>query len=83
MGDLERAGGVPAILKRLKDQLSDEDTVSGKTIYEIADEARVKDEEVIRPDGPAVPPAGRHRRAVSATSPPKARSSSRPRSARR
>jgi dihydroxy-acid dehydratase len=39
MSDFEKAGGVPAILKRLKAKLSDERTVSNKTL----------DEEVIRP----------------------------------
>jgi dihydroxy-acid dehydratase len=48
MADLERAGGVPAVMKRLKGKLSDESTASGKTVYEIADEARVEDPEVIR-----------------------------------
>lgn len=49
MGDFDRAGGVPAIMKRIKDHLYNEDTVSGKTVHEIADEARVMDEECIRP----------------------------------
>jgi dihydroxy-acid dehydratase len=48
MADLERAGGVPAVLKRLKGILSEEDTVSGQTVYQIADEAKVWDEKVIR-----------------------------------
>ncbi len=50
--DLDRAGGVPAVLKRLgeaglihKDAL----TVTGKTIWENVKDAIVKDEEVIRP----------------------------------
>jgi dihydroxy-acid dehydratase len=49
MSDFEKAGGVPAILKRLKAKLSDERTVSNKTLHEIADQAKVLDEEVIRP----------------------------------
>ncbi|MDW5563196.1 MAG: dihydroxy-acid dehydratase [Methanomassiliicoccus sp.] len=49
IADLERAGGIPAILKRLKGQLSNEDTASGRKLYEIADEAVIADEEVIRP----------------------------------
>ncbi len=49
MGDFDRAGGVPAIMKRIKDLLSDQDTVSGKSVHEIADEARITDEECIRP----------------------------------
>jgi dihydroxy-acid dehydratase len=49
ISDLDNAGGVPAILKRLKDQLSNEDTVSGKKLLDIAEEAVIVDEEVIRP----------------------------------
>jgi dihydroxy-acid dehydratase len=49
IADLERAGGIPAILKRLKEQLSNEDTVSGKKLLDIAEEAVIADEEVIRP----------------------------------
>jgi len=49
MSDFERAGGVPAVLKRLKRKLTDVMTVSGKTIYQIADEAVIFDGEIIRP----------------------------------
>lgn len=49
ISDLERAGGIPAVLKRLSGQLSDERTVSGKSIRQIAEEAEIFDEEVIRP----------------------------------
>ena len=49
MADFDRAGGVPAMLRRLKPYLSDRPTVSGKSIYQICEEAKVKDEEVIRP----------------------------------
>lgn len=49
MEDLEFAGGIPAVLKRLKPKLNNLPTVTGKTIYEIADSARVDDEDVIRP----------------------------------
>lgn len=49
MSDFDLAGGVPVVLKRLRRELSDEMTVSGKTIHEIADEAKVLDPEVIRP----------------------------------
>jgi len=49
MEDLEFAGGIPAVLKRLKPDLNDLPTVSGKTIYEIAASARIDDEEIIRP----------------------------------
>lgn len=49
MEDLDYAGGIPAVLKRLKDMLSQNPTVSGKNILEIAEQAEVMDEEVIRP----------------------------------
>jgi len=49
MEDLEFAGGIPAVMKRLRSKLNDHMTVSGKTIFEIADAARIADEEVIRP----------------------------------
>ena len=47
--DLEYAGGIPAVQKRLKAGLHNNITVSGKTIYTIADEAEIIDSEVIRP----------------------------------
>jgi dihydroxy-acid dehydratase len=47
--DLDYAGGIPAVLKRLKGKLNDNITVSGKRVYEIADAAEIFDEEVIRP----------------------------------
>lgn len=49
MEDLEFAGGIPAVLKRLIDKLNDVETVSGKTISFIAREAKIFDEDVIRP----------------------------------
>ncbi len=49
MSDFEKAGGVPAIMNRLKDKLSDEGTVNGKTVHQIAEKAKVRNEEVIRP----------------------------------
>lgn len=47
--DLDWAGGIPAVLKRLKDLTSDHITVSGKRISRIMEEAEVINEEVIRP----------------------------------
>ncbi|MBI5055139.1 MAG: dihydroxy-acid dehydratase [Nitrospirae bacterium] len=47
--DLDFAGGIPAVLKRLKSGLNNVITVSGQKIYEIADGAEITDEEVIRP----------------------------------
>jgi dihydroxy-acid dehydratase len=49
MEDLDAAGGIPAVLKRLRLKLNNTQTVSGKSIYQIAAEAQIFDEEVIRP----------------------------------
>ncbi len=49
MEDLEFAGGIPAVLKRLKSKLNNTPTLSGKNIYQIADSAQIADDEVIRP----------------------------------
>ncbi|MEK7279325.1 MAG: dihydroxy-acid dehydratase, partial [Nitrospirota bacterium] len=49
MEDLEFAGGIPAILSRFRSELIDMPTVGGRSIFEIADSARVLDDEVIRP----------------------------------
>lgn len=49
MEDLDHAGGIPAVLKRFRDNLNDTLTVSGKSIFEIADSAVIFDEDVIRP----------------------------------
>lgn len=48
MADLDRAGGIPAVLRRLKSMLSDQGTVTGDSIYVIADRAEVNDAEVLR-----------------------------------
>ncbi|MDA8169800.1 MAG: dihydroxy-acid dehydratase [Nitrospiraceae bacterium] len=47
--DLDWAGGIPAVMKRLKKLLKDHQTVSGKPLYKIIDGAGIMDEEVIRP----------------------------------
>ena len=51
--DVDRAGGIPAILKRLSERPGlldlDKRTVSGKTLGEIAAAATVSDDAVIRP----------------------------------
>jgi dihydroxy-acid dehydratase len=47
--DLDNAGGIPAVLKRLRDKIHDNSTVSGKSIFTIADSAQIQDEDVIRP----------------------------------
>jgi len=48
MEDLESAGGIPAIMKRMKNSLDDIMTVSSKTVSQIANDAQVLDETVIR-----------------------------------
>ncbi len=48
MADIDRAGGIPAVLSRLKDMLKDSPTVNGKSIKEIAADGKVLDDEVIR-----------------------------------
>jgi dihydroxy-acid dehydratase len=49
MEDLDNAGGIPAVLKRLKNMLRLSLTVSGKDILKIAEEAEIVDEDVIKP----------------------------------
>ena len=49
MEDLDAAGGIPAVMKRLKSKLNDCKTINVKSIYQIADEAKILDEDVIRP----------------------------------
>jgi dihydroxy-acid dehydratase len=48
MEDVEYAGGIPAVLKRLKSKLNNTLNVSGEKTFEIADKAKIFDEEVIR-----------------------------------
>jgi dihydroxy-acid dehydratase len=46
--DLDRAGGIPAVMKELKQHLNISlNTVSGKTVAQVVDNAEVKDGEVI------------------------------------
>jgi dihydroxy-acid dehydratase len=49
MEDLEYAGGIPAVLKRLKSKLNNALTLSGKKVYDITDDAQIYDDNVIRP----------------------------------
>lgn len=49
MEDLDNAGGIPAVLKRLKGMLNAALTVSGRNIEDIAASAVIMDEEVVRP----------------------------------
>jgi len=59
MEDLEYAGGIPAILRRIKKLLHDLPTVSGRTTCQIAGSVEYIDDEVIRPlDNPYHPEGG-------------------------
>jgi dihydroxy-acid dehydratase len=49
MEDVEFSGGIPAVLKRLKNRLHNTLNVSGDKIFDIASSAEIQDEEVIRP----------------------------------
>ncbi|MBU0762492.1 MAG: dihydroxy-acid dehydratase [Candidatus Altiarchaeota archaeon] len=49
MEDVERAGGIPAVLNRLKDFIKPSPTVNGLNIKKIAERSCVVDEDVIRP----------------------------------
>ncbi|MGB9176196.1 MAG: dihydroxy-acid dehydratase [Methanoregula sp.] len=48
MQTLYRAGGIPAVLKRLEKYLDDNPTVSGKKILQIAKVAQIRNDEIIR-----------------------------------
>ena len=48
MADIDNAGGIPAVLNRLKDMIKDYPTVNGKSIKQIAKEGKVLDDDVIR-----------------------------------
>ena len=52
MEDLDRAGGVPAVLSVLQKKLQSSMTVSGRNILEIAKESEVLDKEVIHSSKP-------------------------------
>lgn len=49
MEDLEYAGGIPAVIKRLKERLYDTQTVGLRSLHKIAYSAGIFDEDVIRP----------------------------------
>ena len=49
MDDLDRAGGIPAVMSRLSGALKDEGTVTGGSILGVAKDAKVEDDDVIRP----------------------------------
>jgi dihydroxy-acid dehydratase len=48
MADIDRAGGIPAVLNRLKDMIKDCPTVNGKSIRQIAEQGKVLNDDVIR-----------------------------------
>jgi dihydroxy-acid dehydratase len=48
MIDLDRAGGIPAVMHVLMEELKDSKTVSGRSVMQIAKEAKVLDDDVIR-----------------------------------
>jgi len=48
MADIDRAGGIPAVLNRLKDIIKDCPTVNGKSIKQIAEEGKVLNDDIIR-----------------------------------
>ena len=58
MQTLHRAGGIPAVLKRLEKYLDNTPTVSGKKIAEIAKAAVIRNEEVVRPVNRPINPEG-------------------------
>jgi dihydroxy-acid dehydratase len=58
MEDLDAAGGLPAVQKRIKEKLHDTFTVTGFTTYQIADQAQINDDDIIRPLNRAYHPEG-------------------------
>jgi dihydroxy-acid dehydratase len=58
MQTLYRAGGIPAVLRRLEKYLDDTPTVAGKKILQIAHEAIIKNEDIIRDTRTPVNPTG-------------------------
>ncbi len=58
MEDLDAAGGIPGVLKRLIDKVEDNPTVAGVGTKEIAQAAQILDDDVIRPLDKAYYPQG-------------------------
>jgi dihydroxy-acid dehydratase len=56
--DLDAAGGIPAVFKRLGDRIDLLDTVSGLTTADIAQMSQVRDDDIIRPVERAYHPEG-------------------------
>ena len=49
MADIDRAGGISAVLNRLGDKIKDSPTVNGRSIAQIAARGDVLDDDIIRP----------------------------------
>lgn len=49
MADVDKAGGIPAVLSRLRNMLNDAQTVNFKSIREIAAQGKASDDDIIRP----------------------------------
>ena len=58
MEDLDAAGGVPGVQKRIKEKLHDTMTVTGLTTHQIADQSTIYDDDIIRPIDRAFHPEG-------------------------
>ncbi|MDK2796138.1 MAG: dihydroxy-acid dehydratase [Archaeoglobaceae archaeon] len=52
VADLDESGGVPMIVKKMKEYFSNEMTVSGKRLYEIAENAVIRGRDIIMADKP-------------------------------
>jgi len=48
MADVDDAGGIPAVLNRLKDRIKDSPTINGKSIIQVAEDGNVLNDDVIR-----------------------------------
>jgi len=48
MADIDQAGGIPAVLHQLQNHLEESTTVNGQSILDIAKQATVKDDQIIR-----------------------------------
>ena len=53
IADIDEAGGIPAVLNRLKDMIKDSQTINGTSIIQIAEQGKALNDEVIRPLGDA------------------------------
>jgi dihydroxy-acid dehydratase len=58
MADIDRAGGIPAVLNQLRDMIKDHPTINGKSIKQIAGEGKVLNDDIIRTPDSAYHPEG-------------------------